>query len=201
MATFGKTAIGSSVTYTWMRDGVIGCKFSLPENGKVTKISAYLHPDNWDKASGVIYSDASGAPNVRQGYTTEYELLGTDWAWYDFIFDIPISLLAAAYWLNIVGNGTSNRYYYYDTGGTNQFCYEHDINGYTVSPFPPPNPLGTPTGYFDREMCIYATYTPTEEKPLISKPLISPLLVSTPIIRQIKPFSKRFPKFEPRVVT
>ena len=41
---------------------------------------------------------------------------------------------------------------------------------------------------------------PPPAKPLICKPLVNPVIVSTPIMRQVNPFSNRFPKFAPRLI-
>ena len=56
-----------------------------------------------------------------------------------------------------------------------------------------------------QDCCVIAdTYigpeVAVEEKPLICESLVNPLIVSVPVIRQFKLFSKRFPKFIPRVI-
>jgi hypothetical protein len=70
----------------------------------------------------------------------------TDWAWYNYSVNVELS--AGFYWLAFRG---PSMYWKYDSGETNQEAYK--IAGSL------PNPFGTPDGYTNSKVSIYATYT------------------------------------------
>lgn len=150
--TFGKTDIGSGTQ--WNSANIIyGSKFTLSEDGNVSSISWYGSFDSGDSTiSCGIYNDNAGAPNVLKGQTQEVTI-NTTACWWNFTFSPNILLTAGVYWLSagFEGGGTTNTYYRYDAGTSNQMYYDA---------FSPPafnNPAGA-DGYIDREISIYATY-------------------------------------------
>ena len=148
MATFGKTAIGGTSI-----DGTApkrGCKFSLSENGDVTSISVY-----GKKATAgtttidvAIYADSAGVPDALSAVGTQITI-DTTLQWWTA--NISVSLVAGTYWLSWIQGTTV--IYHYDAGSTNQ-----EDRGSDALPFD--DPWGADL-WQDRDVSIYATYTPT----------------------------------------
>lgn len=191
MGTFGKTGIGGSSGV--VGTGKVATRQQLTEDGVISKITAYMSRATAGNVSAAIYDDSSGPtyyePENLKGKTQSVSV--STLGWYDMVYASPLSLTAEWYWLTI------EQYYqtaYFDEGSQPNILTDYNGLSFTEDPWEYHNPQ-------NREYSIYATYTlpVVEEKPLISKPLVSPLIVSTPIIRQVKPFSKRFSKFAPRL--
>ena len=155
MGTFGFSDFGNEGTASTTTgvDQLAGGKFTLTEDGTVTKISAHLRSSTNRNVKAVIVKSsdltivANGVSNVTVSTAST-----TNFAWFDFTFTTNPVLTAADYYLCIVGEGSALRFACTSTGGHAIF---DDTNSYTT----PTNPTdGTTTGVqFYR---IYATYTP-----------------------------------------
>ena len=140
--TFGYTSIGAS-TSDQGTARVRACRFQLTEAGTITQISAYIRANTSSVDAG-IYADNSGAPAALLASASAQTV--TDWAWYNYSVNVELS--AGFYWLAFRG---PSMYWKYDSGETNQEAYK--IAGSL------PNPFGTPDGYTNSKVSIYATYT------------------------------------------
>lgn len=183
MATFGKTTIGATQDYN-SANFVGGSKFTLTEDASVTKITLYCRgAPSAALVKCAIYDDDGGSPstpNNLRGVTQEV-LIGTSYAWIDFIFSSPISLTAGIYWLMF--NQNQDIAFMADAG-TNRLVY-------TASTYPTfPDPLIGEI--FENDIIsIYATYmTPATPSPGPSPPsppsaigtlIVLPTLVSADI--------------------
>jgi len=153
--TFGKTEVGGE-NWTGAEDRVYLCKFTLGEDGDVTKISLY---GQLTSASSVnlqcaIYNDSAGEPNARQGVSAEVSVNNT-LQWWEFTCDPAISLTAGVYWFgwNQKTDPPVFRYYFDTVSGAARYkTYEYD-DGFPATVSGMTN--------LDKELSIYATYTTT----------------------------------------
>lgn len=154
MATFGKTDIGGSTYWGTAGDVKYACKFTLSEDGDISKITLYCraHEGTSNVRCG-IYSDDAGSPDALEGTSAEVSV-STSWAWRDFAFSPSISLLAGTYWLACIFS--VRLYIVYDAGASNQWVDKADTYSDGFS-----DPFGTPAHWYAYEMSIYATYTPS----------------------------------------
>jgi len=152
--TFGKTDIGSDgQTGGNTSDYVFGWKYTLPENGYVTKITTYFQIGS---ASGgnyrcLIYDSSN---NLKGETTARNWGSSKAFSWEDFVFASPLYLTAGDYWLCLFMDNNSSAYTLikYDNGDANQAAYD------TVAWNGAPNPVSW-DGYWARAGSIYATYT------------------------------------------
>lgn len=155
MATFGKTDIGGTADALPANYEIV-CKYTLGENGDVSKLTMYVDgsPNGAAQIKGIIYSDSSG-PSAFLGATNESSIAaGQAAGWIDLTFASPVSLTAGDYWLGIHAGGTTAFNAYYSAVGTRDYKSQSYASGQT-------NPYGTPTGSDTKTYSLYATYTPS----------------------------------------
>jgi hypothetical protein len=147
--TFGKTNIGSTSTPCYVGDTHLG-RFTLNEDGAVTKITAYIS-GAWGNPATVragIYSDSAGSPSRVKGTTGDTVVSATA-GWYNFTFSTPLSLTAGTYHIGFY-SGDHDMVCYYNTGSTGQYNYKNWRN------FGDPYPGGSTQNW---DISVYATYT------------------------------------------
>jgi fibronectin type 3 domain-containing protein len=149
-STFGKTTIGPNSDSTGGSNYVVACRYTMPESGSITKITAYIQSYDGAPHNGkaALYTDSAGVPGAKLAESSEVSISSLNW------YDFPISYVntqgSRDLWLAItVQNGWR---YKYDAGSSNQEAYR----SYTYPNFPDPS---TPQGYHAFAMSIYATYT------------------------------------------
>jgi hypothetical protein len=147
MATFGKIPPEGGNDWYLGDPTIVGCKFSLPENGEVTKISVYQYYGLNCKCA--VY----GVDGSFKGQTVQVYYDGPS-EWIDYAFTTPLALPAGEYYLCFWS--TLDAHIFWDDGLTNQLFTK--VLPYTGT-FP--DPLGAVDEYLDREFSIYATYTPS----------------------------------------
>jgi hypothetical protein len=155
MPTFGNTHAGSnSQTYGWWRKGA--SQFTAPENGTLTKITAYHRHDNdGQKVTAVVYADSgSDSPDALLGYVTRDDIPGDGvWRWSEFDgFNIPITA-GTKYWLGIHHDATYGGVRYDAETCNNRLDTASDDY------HPPDDPFGSGTDSDSIKLSIYATYT------------------------------------------
>ena len=155
--TFGRTDIAGTTWSFAHNVWVMTCKFNLFEDGDVIKMSLYCMSGasikHWKTA---IYDDNEGVPNNLLAESNEV-YVDDALSWVHFC--ISVSLVAGDYWLAWFQDSDDMAQIKYDDVGTNQLAYRAIPNSYPIFP----NPFGTPS-YQKREVSIYATYIPIEEK-------------------------------------
>jgi parallel beta-helix repeat protein len=147
--TFGKTNIGGTSKSCYFGDTHLG-KFTLNEDGTVTKITAYIS-GAWGNPATVragIYSDSAGSPSRVKG-TTSNTVVSATAGWYNFTFSTPLSLTAGTYHIGFY-SGDNDMVCYYDTGSTGQYNYNNWRD------FRDPYPGGSTQNW---DISVYATYT------------------------------------------
>lgn len=155
--TFGNRRILNASYKTMARRTKYACRFYMPEDGDLTKITFYVGGGNTGAvAKGWVYSDVDGAPGSLLGVTDEVPYTSAFDVWVTAAFASPISLQKGFYWIGFFYDSPDpaligRRYYF--TGLTNQEASNSDA--YADGPS---DPFGTPT-YAARKMCIYASYT------------------------------------------
>lgn len=150
MGTFGYTTPGDT-TVAVSTDKKGGSKFTLSEDGAVTKISVFFLATTSLHAKCGIYSDNAGAPNALLGTSQEVSVT-PETAWRDFTFTVPVALVAGVYWLVVITDGWI--WIYKDAGDANQYAWKDDTYSDGFS-----NPFGVPGAYYAYKASIYATYT------------------------------------------
>jgi len=154
MATFGYTTKGTAGETT-VAERMFAGRFTLTEDGVITKITAYLIAR--EKMKITIYNDdggSPGSPTTLEATTNEVDVpLATD-GWVDFTFAVNPTLPAGIYHLAILGSNIGTQKIVYDAGAVEQ-CHYKDIT-YDGAP----DPFGAST-HLDRVYSIYATYTPS----------------------------------------
>lgn len=165
MSTFGNSNIESFKTNT--RNVIVAGKFTLSEDGDVTKITAVLkfvsgsHDAADLKTKCGIYDSSFnflGATNETTWTALSYP--STSDTWYDFTFASPLSLTAGDYllvvWSNQSGASTPNAFQtsLATSGGQNGYLKTFTYNGFQ-------DPLSGYTTLTNAKHSIYATYTPT----------------------------------------
>lgn len=195
MATFGKTDIGGSNQSTGGIEYLIVCKYTMPENGTITKITAYIRNSGATNGKAAIYSDNAGAPNVKHAESNEVSI-GAGYSWVDFTISHVNNAGSVPLWLGVcVDDGWQQKY---DAGAANQQAYKEVV-------YPAyPDPYGAPDGYQAFAFSIYATYTPSAEVTPLGN--IAQLATQMHILihkqlPKLNPFKNRFQNFVPRIVT
>ncbi len=99
--TFGKTTVGASAAIMPANQKQVS-RYSLSTAGAVTKLSIYLEAtgtSGQQVMKGIVYSDASGAPQALLGVSAQLTFTSTSSArWYDLAFSTPVKL--AACWVS-----------------------------------------------------------------------------------------------------
>lgn len=160
MATFGKTAIGGTGPQGNNADGTSPCKFTLSEAGSVTSITWYGNKQTAGVSAikFIIYAnDGVGGTEPIEGatvlgVTSELSLSATEQWWTASLTAVALS--AGTYWLSWTSDNSSQ--YFYDAGGTNQRYSVADTYSDGVA-----DPCPSGGSYANRDISIYATYTPT----------------------------------------
>jgi hypothetical protein len=149
--TFGKATIGANQWTYGGNEAMWACRFTMPEAGDITLITAYVRAYAGTQGSKtVIYADSSGNPAGRLALSNDVTLDAT-FAWKNYT--VSYSGVNTDYHLTFACNDGGQ--IMYDTGGgTNQESHRI-IPDYTN----PPNPFGTPGGQNPYIISIYATYT------------------------------------------
>jgi hypothetical protein len=156
MATFGNTSVSGAGTASMTAGYFKGSKFTLAEDGTVTKFTAYVAGAGTNNQAVKIscYIDNAGAPGALKGCSNEVTITAAQAAgWQDFTIS-SFALTAGTYWLGYFAGATEAgaNSYRQTTGGVHATC----ADSYPT----PANPAAAPDGTGTRNYCIYATYTP-----------------------------------------
>lgn len=156
--TFGYTTSGANYWSTG-QDGSLVAKYTLPVNGSVSKLTASLLEQTVESTNvkGLIYVDNSGEPGALKGVSNPALVdFGATEQWVDLTFSSSIELTAGDYWLGISSDSNYTKFFY-----TNEEPPDIrlDSDNYT-SPSDPWDTAGD-SGFTNRHMSIYATYTAT----------------------------------------
>lgn len=151
--SFGKTDIGASdfalgETRCWV------CKYTLSEDGDISKITAYVKMVTTAGNMKVcLYDDSASVPNNLLAESSPVAI-GTTYSWVEFT--VSYSASAGVYHMGTIQDeGASIKR---DSGTSAQVNYKT----MTYPTFD--NPFGTPGGTRDYETSIYANYTTAEEE-------------------------------------
>lgn len=160
MATFGYTGTGAA-TGTLSSNAQRGGLFTMPESGRVTKLTARLDGSGGGAGTqvvkGVIYANGSTYPTTRKGTSIEVTITAGQTAGeVDFEFSPAVFLTAGDYWLDLHSGTTTNvaRYYRNTTGGTLVSAITDTYSDGPLSTIPAGATISA------HQMSIYATYTP-----------------------------------------
>lgn len=199
MATYGKTDIGDSET-TAPSDYIFGTRFTMPEDGLITAVDAYIRSYSGDTRSVSlgIYSVTSNDPvNLLASYEIE-NIFSETWQWWEFTFSYE---------------GSANTEYHFQICASNGFMAKYDADVSEKSAFKSgvgyslPNPYPANPNHNNYILSIFATYTPAgvEGQPYSSRVQrvtgmrrwggISSIAKRFPKLK-----SRRFPSFYPRQV-
>jgi len=156
MSIFGRNSSTGIAALECSTDTMWAGKFTLIENGTVSRMDAYLIRGNANNAKLLIYDDggAGGKPGTLKGYTNTIALPvegGTNW--YGAEMTTPLSLPAGDYWLTAVGDEDSGPDLRADVG-SGLISKQVGSNFYAA----PPNPWGEEDGSVVANPSIYATY-------------------------------------------
>jgi subtilisin family serine protease len=155
---FGKTTVGGTGESLPANRKRVN-RYSLTQTGTVRKLSLYLQPTptaGSQTIKGVIYSDLNGAPGALLETTNKLVFHSTDAkGWYDLKLSTPVTLLPGKYWIGFLAGGTSKvAATRWDSGKSNRVT---NTNSYKSGPS---NPFGTSTSTDQRQMSLYAVFTP-----------------------------------------
>ena len=163
--TFGKTTVGPNSDSTGGSNYVVSCKYTMPESGSITKITAYIQSFDGTPHNGkaALYADNAGVPGAKLVESSEVSI--SSLGWYNFTVSYANTQGSRNFWLAItVQNGWRYRY---DAGSSNQEAYRP----YAYPDFSDPY---TPQGYHAFAMSIYATYTTGTSPPPALSVTITP---------------------------
>jgi hypothetical protein len=157
MATLGNNVAGGG-TSAGSSDAKFAFPFVLTEVGTVTTMSAYVDNPNASNqlARWFIYSDLAGVPDALQGVTVDTTIVAGQTAGWVTLTYTGAALTPATYWLGIHFGATSNqsRMYVASTATLNYQGAGDVFVGGTNATF------GAGSGFNNKLMSIYATYTP-----------------------------------------
>jgi len=155
--TFGNLDTTTNYSYFTANKAAWG-KFVLGEAGTVTKLTGYVRATSGVYGKGLIYSHNAGTdqPGTLLGVTPA-TAPGTSVGWVDFTFDTPVALEAGTYWLGFTGSGSNFVYYEQSSISGARRWYDSDFQTYAS----PETTLSGGSATADKEVCIYATYTPS----------------------------------------
>jgi hypothetical protein len=151
--TFGYTSVGASSWSFGGSEAMWGCRFTMPEAGEITSVTAYVRAYNVgpEGSKAALYESSGGSPASRLALSSnDIQLSGGTESWQEY--NVSYSGLNADYFLTFAAEfGGRIRY---DSGGdSGQLAYKV-ISDYSD----PPDPFGSHSTQ-DRIMSIYATYT------------------------------------------
>lgn len=148
MSTVGKTTIGN--IYSGGAAGyILAAKIVMPENGQITKISAYIRGDVGANGIFVIYN-ATGTKVAESNPIA----LTTNPTWTDFPLDFTAQAGQTYYFAVLTNTGL---YIMADAAAVGAGT---EVRGYSDAGYPIfPDPIVW-REFIDREFSIYATYTP-----------------------------------------
>jgi hypothetical protein len=160
-SVFGKTTVGA----TWGGGFVVNLKranaYRLPQAGTIWKLAIYLGPMSVrgsEMLNGVIYADSHGSPGALLATSRTLRFSNRDRpGWYTLRLNRPLFVSSGEYWLGILAGGTTGvAGYRWDWAfGTRVL----DTNRYTSGPS---KVFGRFTYIDNRQMSLYATYTPSK---------------------------------------
>lgn len=151
--TFGYTSIGGS-TLTSFYDGHTGvCVFSMPEDGTVTSVSAYMDGTSGAKITAVIYStQAAGYGRINDNSSeATVDNSSASWQTASWASGNPVLTSGVSYNIGMGADSTNNGVAYYDAGAVDQGAID-------TSAYPPVDPFVEAFDY-NNQFSIYATYT------------------------------------------
>jgi hypothetical protein len=131
-------------------------KFTLSENGDVTKLTAFFDYDAGnssaagDNVKAVIYADSSGSPGALMAASAGVAIGAGDQT---VDFPVSVSLTAGDYWLGVVSDGFNSRVNAAD-GASGSYARKESLTYAS-----PGDPFGTPDATGTNTFGIYATYT------------------------------------------
>lgn len=155
MPTFGQTTTGSGGSAPNSNDRYWASKFTLSEDGAVTKVTAFFDYDAGntsnagDNGKAVIYADSSGSPGALVGVSSAVAIGAGDQT---VDFPLTASLTAGDYWLGIVTDSFNSRLHTFSWTGGNHVRKE------SLTYASPGDPMGTPDATGSNIFGIYATY-------------------------------------------
>ena len=155
MPTFGQTtpftgSAPSSADRCW------ASKFTLSEDGDVTKVTAFFDYDSGnssnagDNVKAVIYADSSGSPGALMAASAGVAIGAGDQT---VDFTVSVSLTAGDYWLGVVSDSFNSRINS-NLGAGGSYARKESFTYAS-----PPDPFGTPDATGATAFGIYATYT------------------------------------------
>jgi len=151
--TFGNTHVGdelSSNPPTYLS----ACKFTAPDDGTITKITAYIwQRSGASNAKVAIYADNSGVPGNLLAESSNEVAIPATGDWEDFTISLPITKDTDYWFALFAGDGVR---YVYDLGSPNQLSYTWG-NSYPTFPYTFDENYGP--SYHNWSASIYATYT------------------------------------------
>lgn len=167
MATFGRTdTTGVNQLNNISNNAISGGKYTLSENGTVTKVSIFLKKQSGTSSVKAVIVGASDGKIVSNGVSGGVSITSTSYGWIHFTFTNNPSLTAGDYILCLVASvsgGFGPQHAGNSTGGASKFA----SNNYAT----PTDPgTSTPAAW---KLCIYATYTPATSVKSVNGVLIA----------------------------
>lgn len=153
MAIFGYNTQGASAMFD---ASPFGCQFTPGQSGVVTDVFVYcvFLGSNYDVRTA-IYADSSGLPGAKLAESSAAVTVSAS-GWIDT--SVSLSIVAGTPYHLAVWSSNNQCEFVYDAGSANQ---TNEVTGQTYPTWP--NPFGTPTFQFARQISIYATFTPTAD--------------------------------------
>lgn len=151
MATFGNSTLTGSTSFSTSLNAT---RFQAPENGNITKMTAYVGTFGSTVYGCAIYADSSGAPGAKlaTGGTNHFSGSG-GFTWKDCTISLSITN-GTWYWLCLWASDANVQFAYDTTAAVASQWQSVDPTYETY-----PDPFGTPSFTFTRQVAIYATYT------------------------------------------
>jgi hypothetical protein len=148
-SSFGYPTIGSLECYQGSNKKMVS-KFTLPVDGQIFQIGAYMEADDAN-VIGIVYADNGVEPSTRLGYTSSHQV-DSGYAWELFTFTTNVSGTAGVYYIGFCADW-SPRIKYNTGGSTNQSTYNSD------EPASPDDPFGASIESWDVILSVFANYT------------------------------------------
>lgn len=122
MATIGTKTVGSS-TDAFPSNYLFGSKFTAPETGTLSVISAWLDATVAGNAIGAVYADNAGQPSNRLAQSAQVPIT-TGAKQVNFTLTTSVNVVAgSSYWLAVF-SGTNNLVTFIAVGTANQGFYD-----------------------------------------------------------------------------
>jgi hypothetical protein len=158
--SLGKTTIGANGEALAANRTRVN-SYSLGEAGIVKRLRVYLRPSTTltgqQVIRGVIYADAGGVPGPLLAASNQLLFHSTDPSgWYDLPLPDPASLQPGNYWIGLLAGSTANvaRIRWDSVSGSRV----SNVRDFALGPS---NPFGSVSSIDDRQMSLYALYTPS----------------------------------------